>query len=142
MEELLNGIIIGMLRLAYAVKAKQAEQEREAREKRSRQQALEEARAEQQRLEEARAQEQAKVERLLLLAREWRESQNLRLFVEQARGRGGLLQLGLEGQQFDDWVRWALQQVDRLDPSEPSPPSIVEETEIIDQTDNNPFGRR
>jgi hypothetical protein len=121
-----------MLKLASAVNADVARRERQALEEQERQRRLQAALDEQRRLRETLAQEKANVERLLEQAARWRESQNLRLFVEQARERGAVPGLGLEGQDFSDWIQWALRQADRLDPFTPSPPSILDEADRIE----------
>lgn len=132
LEEHLNDVIVGLLKLASAVNTDVARRERQALEEQERQRRLQVALDEQRCLRETLAQEKANVERLLEQATHWRESQNLRLFVEQARERGAVPGLGLEGQELSDWIQWALRQADRLDPFTPSPPSILDEAERIE----------
>jgi hypothetical protein len=33
-----------------------------------------------------------------------------------------------EGSELDEWLRWATQQADRIDPLMPNPPSVLDET--------------
>ncbi len=142
LEERLNDVIVGMLKLASAVKADVARRERQALEEQERQRRLQAALDEQRRLRTVLAQEKANLERLLEQAARWRESQNLRRFVEQARERGALTELGLEGQELSEWIQWALQQADRLDPFTPSPPSILDEADRIEHMCDDRRGYR
>lgn len=133
LEQRLNAVLVGMLKLASAATADAVRRDREAREEEERRRKREAALEEQRRLRAALAEERQRVERLREQATRWRESQNLRLFVEQARERGALPEVGLEGQPLAQWIEWALQQADRLDPFAPSPPSILDDADRIEQ---------
>jgi hypothetical protein len=132
LEEHLNDVIVGVLKLAAAIRAARARKEQEAREVAERQRKLQAALDEQRRLRAALAHEKACVAYLLDQATRWRRSQDLRAFIAQAREQGGVPELQLEGQAHADWVEWAMQQADRLDPFAPSPPSILDEAEKIE----------
>jgi hypothetical protein len=132
LEERLHDVVIGMLRLAAAVRADRERKERAAQEEAARRKRLEAALAEQRRLREELANEQAQVERLRDQAARWRESEDLRRFVEHAREIGALAELGIEGHALTEWSVWALQQADRLDPFVLSPASILDEAERIE----------
>jgi hypothetical protein len=132
LEDQLNDVIVGMLKLASVVRAdlerrKQRELEEQEHERR-----LQAAHDEQRRLRAALTKEKSKVEQLLKQAARWRESQNLRRFIEQARERGGPPELGLDEHGQADWLQWALQQADRLDPFAPSPSSILDDADRIE----------
>ncbi len=132
LEQRLTNVIVGKLKLSSAVKADLAERERKALEEQERQRKLQAALDEQQRLQTALAQEKERVDLLLDKAARWRQSQSLRLFIEEARKRGRVDELGIEGNHFAQWLAWATEQADRLDPFSPSPPSILDDAEYIE----------
>ena len=132
LEERLTDVIVGMLRLSSAVKVYLADKERKARQEQERQRKVQVALDEQKRLRTALAQEKARVELLLDQAARWHEGQLVRLFVEEARKRGSVGELGIEGDDLAQWLSWATGQADRLDPFSPSPPSILDEAKRIE----------
>lgn len=71
--------------------------------------------------------EQAKVDGLVAEAGLWRQSHDLRAYIE-ARTRRHLAERNSDAmdEDFDRWQRWALDQVERMDPLCPSPPSILD----------------
>lgn len=85
LEERLTDVIVGMLKFSSAVKADLAEKERKALEEQDRKRQVQAALDEQQRLRAVLAQEKSRVEHLLDQATRWRESQSVRLFIEEAR---------------------------------------------------------
>ncbi len=132
LEERLTDVIVGMLKLSSAVKADIAEKERNAIEEQERKRQVQVALNEQKRLQEALAEEKASVELLLNQAARWRESKSVRLFIDEARERGRIDELELEGDDLARWISWAEEQADRLDPFSPSPPSILDDAERIE----------
>ena len=132
LDQHLNDVIVGILKLSTAVKVALAEQERLASEAREHHRRLEQAQQEQLRLAAALAGERARVQLLRDQAARWRESENLRLFVLRAREVGGLARPQPDGPALDEWAGGALQQADRLDPFTPSPPSILDDAERIE----------
>lgn len=132
LEERLTDVIVGMLKLSSAVKADLADRERKALEEQERQRKLQAALDEQQRLQTALAEEKARVDLLVNQAARWRQSQSLRLLIEEARQRGRVDELGIEGDDLVQWLAWATEQADRLDPLSPSPPSILDDAERIE----------
>ena len=98
LEERLDRVIVGMLKLTAAVNADAARRERQALEEEERRHRVQAAFDEQRRLREAIAEEQAMVDLLRDQAARWHEAGNLRQFVEQARERGSVPELGIEGQ--------------------------------------------
>jgi hypothetical protein len=141
-EDCLNGVIVGLIRLAAAMKADLARKEREARAEEERRQRRQAAVEEQQRLREAVAAERSRVTGLREHAQRWREAENLRAFVEEARKRGRGADPAPQGPDFDRWAEWALQQADRLDPFSPSPPSILDDAERIERLVDGARGYR
>lgn len=134
LEDRLELVLVGMLKLAYGVRAERARRRRREDEERERARQRRAELEEQQRRRAALAAERARVARLRDQATRWRESQHLRRFVDEARERGALPELGLDGHELASWIAWALQQADRLDPFAPSPPSILDDAEAIDAT--------
>ena len=130
-EDRLHLVIVGMLRLAAAVKSHQIQQEKETRERQDQERRREVARQEQARLRDELRQEKGRVEFLLKQAERWRVSQNLRLFIAEVQEQGKLAELNIEGQEVETWATWALQQADRLDPFAVSPPSILDDEKQI-----------
>lgn len=128
LEDKLNSFVGGLVAMAARVKEHEAEvarQEQERREEASRREEQARQRAEQR----ARiAAEQSRVDSLLQQARDWRQSAELRAFIETVRQR----QVAAHGKIDDDseigqWLVWARQQADRLDPLSESPSSILDE---------------
>jgi hypothetical protein len=132
LEQHLSDVIVGMLKLAVAIKADIAKKAREAQREQERQRTRQAKLEEQRCLREALEEEKARVRLLLDQAARWRESQYLREFVEEACKRGAVAELGLEGNAFADWITWATCQADRLDPFAGSPPSILDDAEYIE----------
>ena len=121
-----------MLKLSSAVKVDLAERERRALEEQERQRKLQAALDEQERLQTALAQEKERVDLLVDQAARWRQSQSLRLFIEEARKHGRVDELGIEDDDLPPWLAWATEQADRFDPFSPSPPSILDDAEYIE----------
>ncbi len=134
LEDRLELVLVGILNLAYGVRAARAQRRRWEDEQRERARQRQAALEEEQRRRDALAAERGRVARLRDQVTRWRESQDLRRFVEHARERGGPPELGLEGREIASWTAWALEQADRLDPLAPSPPSILDDAEAIDAT--------
>lgn len=131
LEDRLTDVIVGMLKLSSAVKADIAEKERKAREEQERKRQAQAMLDEQKQLQEALAEEKARVQLLLDQAARWHESKSVRRFIEEARKRGRIDELELEGDDLARWLSWATEQADRLDPFSPSPPSILDDAERI-----------
>jgi len=131
LEDRLTDVIVGMLKLSSAVKADLADRERRALEEQERERKLQAALDEQERLQAALAEEKARVDLLVDQATRWRQSQSLRLFIEEARQRGRIDELEIEGDDLPQWLAWATEQADRLDPFSPSPASILDDAEYI-----------
>jgi hypothetical protein len=144
LEEQLNDVVIGLLKLVHAVQEQMARKQREEQQERERSRRIEEVLAEQDRLRKLFAKEKSAVARLRDQAVRWRESQTIRDFVARVRTEGRLREQSLEGQAMADWCGWALQQADRLDPFAESPPSILDRAEQIEHMSDGipPWQRR
>lgn len=142
LDDHLNDVVVGMLKLAAALKADLARRQQEACEEADRKRNLQAALDEQDRLRKALAREKAAISNLLSQAARWRQSQDIRQFVEHARERARLQELQLEGQGLEDWAQWALRQADRLDPFAASQPSILDDAERIEHMCDGLLGRR
>jgi hypothetical protein len=142
LEDQLNDVVVGLLKLSTALKVDRTRRELEAQAAEERGRKVQAALDEQDRLRKALAREKAAVQLLLDQSVRWRRSQDLRHLVQAARERGRLEESQLEGQVLEDWARWALQQADRLDPLIPSPPSILDDAGRIEHMCDGLEGRR
>jgi hypothetical protein len=121
LEEQVPRIVAGFIRLALADRA---DKEHRAAEERERLRIAEE-RA---RLEASIKAEQSKVNALRNAVARWSRAEQIRSFIcaarEAAIHNGQAVE---QGSPFGDWVTWAEQQADRLDPLKESPPSIIDQ---------------
>jgi hypothetical protein len=68
---------------------------------------------------------------LLAAANAWRKSQDLREYIEARLQQHLAEHRTVEpSSEFSNWLAWANQQADRMDPTRPSPPSILDEEEL------------
>lgn len=121
LEKQLNEVIIRMVRLAVRMSNDRLEREQRLRE-------LEERQNRYNQLVRLHEQEKVKLEKLYSDSKAWHKSQQLRAYIEAVRlseiRDGGGIQSGSD---LDEWIRWAHQQADRLDPLVESPQSILDE---------------
>ncbi len=128
LEKCLDRFVEGLIqqaacRRAFAERQRQQEEERRAAE--ARRQEEERLRAEKRALFKA---ERARLDALLQQARDWRQSQDLRQYIEAATQKHMSEHGQIEpGSPFAQWLEWAGQHADRLDPLRPTPPSILDE---------------
>lgn len=140
-EDCLNKIVQGLIAQAGRLKehneeARRREQARRTAEARRE----EEAKARAEKRERLKA-EGARVDALLQQARNWQESRNLRDYIAEVR-RTHLAKHGTiePGSQIGEWLNWATEQADRLDPLRVSPPSILDTPkEELEEPDRNHF---
>jgi hypothetical protein len=110
LETCLNDFIVGLLKVAEAVKARRLRQEQEE------QLRLE---AESRRQEEAqkRQEELARRQALEQEATNWAKAQQLRAYLAAVKDRLHAKHAEIQsGSQADQWLTWAYQHADRLDP--------------------------
>jgi len=129
-EEQLENVVAGAVRVAAAIKAKNDEREKREREYKAEQERK--AEVERQRLAMvARIKEERKrVIDLMEEACSWQDSRILRDYIEAVRkdawGQGK--DVGSDSE-IGKWLAWAEIQADRLDPLKESPSSILDEAE-------------
>ncbi|MBX9657262.1 MAG: hypothetical protein K2X00_01755 [Nitrospiraceae bacterium] len=113
LETTLNNFLVGLLKVAEALKARRLKQEEEAR---LRQEAQRRREEEAHRLQEEQRRRQA----LLNEAENWAKAQQLRSYLaavkEAVVTQHGTIQAGSKA---DQWFSWAYQQADALDPLRP-----------------------
>ena len=119
----------------HARRLKEQEQERIERERRR-----EEERKRRAELRQRYLEEQARVKGLFAEAENWKRSQVLREYIIEIEKREaeGTLPLSLETP-FEEWLKWARDQADRLDPLSPSPPSVLDEECPPEESDTRRF---
>jgi len=121
LERMIPKVVAGFIRIALLRKAKQGAREAEARERRR----LEEERA---KLVQKVKDERARVAAMRRAAVDWQQAELIRAFLDAARKaalRAG--QPVAPGTPFGDWLAWAVEQADRLDPLKVSPRSIIDD---------------
>lgn len=131
-EDGLNELIIGLVRKAGDIRIRRRNEEaaRKLREEEDRVRRIREDELRRQREEPLKRQkaEQARVDELVHHATSWRKTREIRDYLaavtDQLLERDGSIGLYSE---VANYLRWAHQQADRLDPLKPSPPSILDQ---------------
>jgi hypothetical protein len=119
-EEMLPEAVAGFIRIALAEKAEY--EKRQAVERDNRRRAEERAR-----LEQAIKAERSRVRALRHAAANWFRAEQMRSFISAAREGASRDGQKIEpGTPFGDWLAWAGQQADRLDPLMESPASVID----------------
>jgi hypothetical protein len=120
LEEQLSRIVAGFIRIALLRRAEEEENARKELEKQRRAE-------ERARLAEAIKVEKSKVRALRRASVNWCRAEQIRSFVSAARDSAVQNGKGVEpGTPFGDWLTWAEEQADRLDPLKESPASVVD----------------
>lgn len=140
-ENRLNSFIDGLVTVAIAKIERDKEREEEKRRKIERQRQLEEERRKRAELRRMYLEEEVKVTKLISEAENWKRSQILREYIAEIEkyATGGELPFSLD-KPLAEWLKWAHEQADRLDPLSPSPPSILDE-ECPEEEPINDYGR-
>jgi hypothetical protein len=114
LEDCLNEFFVSVLRFAAVKRNERATRERER---------LDEERRRQQREQRQRliAEEQKRLDGLLQDVEAWHLARRIRTYLKAIDESSDEV--------TDDWIRWAADQADRIDPSVPSPKSILDEVE-------------
>lgn len=131
-EDGLNDLIIGFIRQAGDLRIKRRrddelrrQREEQERIRREQEEELRQRRADLERRQKA---EQARVDELVQHADSWQTSIRIREYLSAVchhlLARDGAISIDGEAA---DYLRWAHQQADRLDPLRPSPPSVLDD---------------
>jgi hypothetical protein len=111
----LPACIAGMIKIALAARSRRHAEEIEEQ---ARQKHIDEVRAVLTQIEK----EETKIKELRREAIAWHRAERIRKYVAAVR----------ESEAKDaDWLAWAERQTDRIDPLKPSPPSIVDDKEMV-----------
>lgn len=117
LEDVLNDIVLGLVVVADAKRARRLQREREERERQE---------AERRRIE-AERQRREELERRQLLERQvesWTKAQQVRAFVDEVERRAQVKDKSMElGTDLAEWIAWARGHADRLDPLRPPGPA-------------------
>lgn len=120
-EERLDSFIAGLIEAAGVVRQRREKREQEARE-------WEERRRRAQELARLKQEETARIEQLDREVNGWQRAQRIREYVAAVRrvwqDSPGTAE---EEEKRAQWVEWALQQADRVDPLRESPSSVLDE---------------
>ena len=128
LEDQLESVFEGLLKCATVrrdAELKAAEEKRQREEAQRQWQEQERRRAD---MWEKIQAEQRRVNKVLADAENWRRSSLLRDYIEAVRA--STLAKGLtanEQCETNEWIRWAAEQAERLDPLKPNPPSILDD---------------
>jgi len=120
LETLISQIVAGFIKIASA---ERAEREKHLEEQKERRRLAEER----ERLEQMIKAEQARVRALRQAAANWSRAEQIRSFLSAARQTAQQNDYPINpGTAFGDWLLWAEQQADRIDPLKQSPTSIID----------------
>ena len=130
LEDRLASFCDGVVKMAeakHAGKLRREEEERQSHAAQKRREEMEQIRAT---MWEKIQSEQTRVNQLLADATHWQRSKLLRDYIQTVReaalARGETL---ADHSETGQWIKWATEQADRLDPLRPSPPSILDDKE-------------
>jgi hypothetical protein len=128
LENSLNNFISGLLRAAAQIKERVREEQERERERRERLRRLEEERRIRAEKRRRIQEEQERVSSLISQADDWHKSKLIREYIAavEKMSLSGDCPVQPEGN-LNEWVKWAREQADRLDPLTPNPPSILDE---------------
>lgn len=143
LENRMNSFIDGLLTAAAAKIDRDREREEEECRRIERQRQLEEERLRRADLRRRYLEEQHRVKKLISEAENWKKSHILREYIAilERRATGSELPFDLD-KPFGEWLKWAHDQADRLDPLSPSPPSILDEECPEEEKPNQHFYSR
>lgn len=140
LENGLDSFMKGLLNLAVHKKERIRQKEEEKRQQLERQRIMqEEERFRAEKLRQIK-EEQKRLSGLVSAAEAWKKSILVRDFINavEAAARAGSYLLEPK-EELEDWLEWAREQADRLDPLTPSPPSILDEADKIIESPPAPF---
>tara|TARA_R110000744_G_scaffold158819_1_gene274862 strand:+ start:22612 stop:23820 length:1209 start_codon:yes stop_codon:yes gene_type:complete len=126
-ENQLNGFITAMYRTAESIKVDRAQREQRQRElEESERKRHEFERQRVSKLQEIKEEEQ-RISDLMSNSKSWNTSQTLRCYICAVRGWASEENHSLDQAGLENWLKWATDQADRLDPLKESPTSILDE---------------
>jgi hypothetical protein len=116
LEDVLNDVVLGLVVVADATRARRLQREREERERQEAE--LRRIEAERQRREELERRQ-----RLERQVESWTKAQQVRAFVDEVERRAQAKDKSIEpGTELGNWIAWARRHADRLDPLNPPIP--------------------
>jgi hypothetical protein len=141
LENRISSFIDGLVTVAIAKIERDKEKEEDERRRIERQKQLEEERLKRAELRIKYLEEEARVKKLISEAENWKKSQILREYVSEIErlATTGEQSLSLE-KPLAEWLKWAHDQADRLDPLSHSPASILDE-ECPEENSRNDYSR-
>ncbi len=125
----LNAFVVGLVKRAAQKKEHRRQEEEKERQRREMERLREEEQHRQVELKRIFQQEKERVSKLITDAENYHKSRLIRDFiaaVENERLKGNPVYV--TDDDYENWVRWARDQADRLDPLADSPASILDET--------------
>jgi len=128
LEDSLDSFVLGLIKIAEQKKAYRRKEEEEEQLRLEMERQREEQKRQRLELERKIREEQARVNKLIADAENYKKSKLVRDFivaVDSERQKGNTAYVAEE--HYQEWIKWALDQVVRLDPLAVSPPSVIEE---------------
>jgi hypothetical protein len=142
LENRIGSFIDGLVTVAVAKIERDKERAEEERRKIERQRQLEEERRRRAELRREYLAEEARVSKLIAESENWKRSQILREYLAEIEKRAGTEALALNLEKpLAEWLKWAHDQADRLDPFTPSPPSVLDEKCPEEEKKESPYSR-
>jgi hypothetical protein len=142
-EVQLNSFIIGLIKAAISKQLYIRQREKEQRERLERERILEEQRrARAERVQKVK-EERGRVEKLTSDSEKWFKSNLIRQFISalESAQEAGDCPFKPQGD-LREWLKWARDQADRLDPLKPSPSSILDEKVEEEEGREHSFDRQ
>lgn len=128
LEDRLEGFLVGLFRASEAIKADREEKERRDREWEAERQRQEEARR-------WRLLEEKRIEMFQNDVTNWRQAQDYWAFIHQVETLASNSQTGIP-KAVQDWLKWATQKVESLDPLYKNLPTLLSMDEFLE---DNPY---
>lgn len=126
-EDCLNKIIRGFYQYAGATREARLEDEEREKEFQRKLQRREQEKEQRAELRRQQAVEQQRIKSLIQEVQDWKTSQEIREYLEQIRENQTTIAAGAAlTPEWEQWLSWAKDQADRLDPFMKSPPSILD----------------
>jgi len=128
LEDRIQSFIDGLVDVAAAKIEKDIERAEEERRRMERQRQIEDERLKRAELRRIYLEEEARVNKLVSDAENWKKSRILREYIFEIKrlAASGELAISFE-KPLSEWLSWAYDQADRLNPLTPSPASILDE---------------